>query len=77
MTAKEKARYLIDIFNGGICNLLEVENVDNRYGKELALICVDEILKEIQPKSPNDYCSPLVRSRAEYWVLVKQEINNL
>ena len=66
MTPLEKAKEIYEYFND--------YPLKYTWKKDCAIYCVDEILKEIQPEDPNDYCSPLIKSRAEYWVSVKKEI---
>lgn len=64
MTAKEKAKELIDKYDIG-------ESQNLYFQKICALICVDELIKECTVYRP----SP--ESRFDYWQEVKQELNNL
>ena len=61
MTAKDKAKELVNRF-------LQIYEGRVPQGKQCALICVDEILREI-PKRFD--------SEERYWEKVKQEIENL
>jgi hypothetical protein len=73
MTAKEKAKELVDrfYFNG----IEEIEySMQYEDGIQCALICVDEILKNI-PKEVMSY-NPFMMN-TDYWQEVKQEINKL
>jgi hypothetical protein len=58
-TAKEKSIYLINKFR----YILECDN--NEYFKECILICLDEILKELEGTD-----------RYKYWKQVKADIKN-
>ena len=72
MKAKEKAKELFDRFY----DIEPVEPIyigmDKGQAKQAALICVDEILKEIL-STPNVY----ELDTYYYWKEVKQEINKL
>ena len=84
MQAKEEAKELVDKF---IWNCKHTEYVDdNRYkdsetirlinSKKCALICVDEIIKEIKTIDFN-YDISLEDTVVKYWKEVKEEINRL
>lgn len=59
ITAKEKSIYLIEKFR----YILECDN--NEYFKECLLICIDEILTELEGTD-----------RYKYWKQVKSDIKN-
>ena len=67
MKAKEKAKELVDRFRIGDRNM-------KSKAKQCALICVDEILKNI-PEEVMSY-KPFMMN-TDYWQEVKQEINKL
>lgn len=67
MTAKDKAKELMDSFEGALCN--SVPMAGDPYfpeTKQCAQIAVDEILR-----------SNMWHSQVEYWQQVKEEINKL
>jgi hypothetical protein len=67
MTAKEKAKELVDKFRIGDRNM-------KSKAKQCALICIDEILQTI-PKEVMSY-KPFMMN-TDYWQEVKEEINKL
>ena len=69
MTAKEKARELVDKYH-------KIHTINNYEVKQCALIAVDEIDNIYQKLTPKDdpYCFLL---ELEYWQEVKQEIELL
>lgn len=66
MTAKEKAKELVETYLKNIIDLAYAETKTKELAKESALICVDEM-------EAMDYDM----DRLEYWNQVKQEINKL
>jgi hypothetical protein len=81
MKAKDKAKSLVDVRLGIINSWLNsVGNYDAdklskiELAKQCALICVDEILKELDNFGNDDGYQ---FTRVEYWQQVKQEINKL
>jgi hypothetical protein len=70
MTPKEKATELFE-------KMLSTDKVDNysfvsnNVAKQCALICVDEIIKEVTPKVS------IYTYKLQYWQEVKQNIENL
>ena len=75
MEAKEKAKELVDMFADGLCEKLEMYNSEIEIGaKQCALICVDEILKNITEEVMT--YKPFMMN-TDYWQEVKQEINKL
>jgi hypothetical protein len=65
--AKEKAKELIEKFYSKYNNVRK----DKKYSKEqirMALICVDEIIEELEYME--------IYSRIEYWQKVREEIKN-
>ena len=71
MTPKEKAEQLVDRFvklTYSVNKFNYITELECEVSKQCALICVDEILKEV-PKRFD--------SEEKYWQEVKQEINNL
>ena len=73
MTPREKA---LELVNNFYLNGIQDEEYSMEYddGKECALICVDEILKENERiNEGGSFPTPLT----EYWQEVKQEINKL
>ena len=78
MTAKDKAKELIDRFSNVKRPMLKGHilsvNMHPEHVKQCTLICVDEILKENERINKGGYFpTPLT----EYWQEVKQEINKL
>ena len=73
MTAKEKAKELVDRFKYRTLRGVEVETMSISLAKQCALICVREILKN-QPYDiyTIDQCNNLTK----YWQEVEQEIKN-
>ena len=71
MTPKEKADQL----------MIKIYNLDNRawfdIAKQCALIAVDEILKTNTLQDRNCGFVTLCEKHKEYWLEVKQEINNI
>lgn len=67
LTEKEKAKELYLSF-------YHIGFTDKEYSKEIAmksaLICVDEIIKSISPRTP------FGQMKLQYWRIVKIEINN-
>jgi len=73
MTAKAKAKELVDRFNKFPFATLSVsQNMD--YAKQCALICVNEINDELDNFSNDDGYQ---FSRVEFYTEVKQEIEKL
>jgi hypothetical protein len=72
MIAKDKARELFNKY----WSLLMIHEVKNRrlFTKQCALICVDEVLKNI-PKEVMSY-NPFMMN-TDYWQEVRQEINKM
>jgi len=71
MTPKEKAEQLVDRFvklTYSVNKFNYITELECEVSKQCALICVDEILKEV-PKRFD--------SEEKYWQDVKREINNL
>ena len=69
MTPKDKAKELVDKFDGVG---LQMRNE----GIQCALICVDEIVKEIQCNA-FDFGATVPMSVYRYWKNVKEEIEKL
>ena len=69
MTAKEKAKKLVDMFLNEQNDTEEISQA-----KQCALICVDEILKNI-PEEVMSY-KPFMMN-TDYWQEVKKEINKI
>lgn len=69
MNAKDKAKALVDQFT--IVGLQQ-----RNEGIQCALICVDEIVKEIKQNS-FDFGATVPMAVYTYWKNVKQEINKL
>ena len=72
MTPREKA---LELVNNFYLNGIQDEEYSMEYddGKECALICVDEMIKEL-----TEEISPSIHGfRHNYWKEVKQEINKL
>lgn len=69
MNAKDKAKALVDQFT--IVGLQQ-----RNEGIECALICVDEIVKEIKQNS-FDFGATVPMAVYTYWINVKHEINKL
>jgi len=71
MTAKEKAKELVQLFYNNQCSH-SITELAYKSAKQSALICVDEILeshyKVLAGVTPKTY---------DYWQEVKQEINKL
>lgn len=83
MKAEEKAKELVyrfkkysesDWFVAGYAGRISVEEVVLMQAKQCALICVEDMLLELDGFS-NDYGYQL--SRVDYWKSVKQAIQNL
>ena len=74
MTAKDKAKELVDGFKYRTIRGTEFETMSISLAKQCALICVDEIVKN-QPYDiyTIDQCNNLTK----YWREVKQEIKQL
>jgi hypothetical protein len=80
MTPKEKAKELIEKFN----NIADIESVwdGNKWvtsydhAKQCALICVDEILNSVIVYSSELLLINWSDEQLEYWLKVKQEIEN-
>lgn len=54
--------------------------IDYEYAKQCALICVDEILRELHHHDPHNEagdCTQGIIESKNYWQEVKQEIENL
>jgi hypothetical protein len=66
MTAKDKAKELVDRFRIGDRNM-------KSKAKQCALICVDEIINTY----PTPWSSLDIDPQKEYWQEVEQEINKL
>ena len=72
MTAKEKAKALVDKFyNKNIQNFWDIEEAIKE-AKKSALICVDEFIDALSFNS-----SPTAEGLTEFYEKVKQEINKL
>tara|TARA_R110000782_G_scaffold44876_1_gene100084 strand:+ start:119 stop:337 length:219 start_codon:yes stop_codon:yes gene_type:complete len=72
MTPREKA---LELVNNFYLNGIQDEEYSMEYddGKKCALICVDEMIKEL-----TEEISPSIHGfRHNYWKEVKQEINKL
>lgn len=67
MTAKDKARELVEIYKN---------YTNEEWVKQLALICVDEILRFIEEADPQALSYEMFGYR-DYWREVKEEINKL
>ena len=67
MTAKDEAKELIQLFYNKQCSH-SITELAYKSAKQCALICVDEILREI-PKRFD--------SEERYWIEVKKEISRL
>ena len=75
MTAKEEAIELLDKFFGREHPNYQCSHdpyIDRDLAKKCALICVDEILRELEEKEDG-----YRMDRVEYWEQVKKEINKL
>jgi len=71
MDAKDKATELVDKFYNEIDCASLTDEISEDKAKQCALICVDEMLKEIKP-------SLVYHKRdVEYWQEVKEEIEKL
>ncbi len=91
MTAKDKAKELVDNFNPWVYSITDEIELD--YAKKCAVICVDEILKMFEGLHKPEYCSFDIYepkkyhmeveaefngyTMSEYWEQVKIEINEL
>jgi hypothetical protein len=75
LTAKEKAKELVDRYNKFDFNTIVV-STQKEYAKQCALIAVDEMIKEMTDlyKSHNSIDN---FNRLSFWFEVKKEINNL
>jgi hypothetical protein len=71
MTAKEKAKELIDKFTIDLRPFSEYGHWDEYQGKQCALICVDEIEKQ------EGILLEYYNYSSEYWQEVKKEIEQL
>lgn len=74
MTAKEKAKELVDKFQKQIFFDITDERLDIEESKGCALIAVDEILDAI---TFNVYDEDAYNKEDNYWQEVKQQINEL
>jgi hypothetical protein len=74
MTAKEKAKELVDKFQKQIFFHITDERLDIEESKGCALIAVDEILDAI---TFNVYDEDAYNKEYNYWQEVKQEIEKL
>lgn len=82
MNAKEKAKEIVDKYKpyvycymgSGMLTNTEDETVILMNAKSCALICVDEL---ILSTTPDNNPRPKNRMDREYWIEVKQEIQNL
>ena len=74
MTPKEKAKELVDKFYNidSDSEMYDDFTMKIFYAQRCALICVDEVLKEIL-STPNVY----ELDTYYYWIKIKQEINKL
>ena len=77
MTAKEKAKELVDSFMSyKPTKMSDYSRIEYPTAKAFALIAVDEILNNVMKYweiTPDNYC---IKSKM-YWNEVKQEINKL
>ena len=77
MTPKEKAKYLYDKVDYIVCG-----DINDYNRKEMALFCVDEVIKSgfgsrlIEFEYPNKNSTKLLHP-LKYWQEVKQEIEEL
>tara|TARA_R110002153_G_scaffold113889_3_gene256432 strand:+ start:763 stop:993 length:231 start_codon:yes stop_codon:yes gene_type:complete len=76
MTAKEEALELVNRFGYSQKSVFPDSVLHAKHGKSDALICVDEILKEIKEIQFN-YDISLKDTAIRYWKEVKEEINKL
>ena len=74
MTAKEKAKELVDKFYPRATSYSLDRKNQNENAKQCSLIAVDEILKSV--KKDSDYTITYQLAK-QYWQEVKQEIINL
>ena len=89
MNAEEKAKELIERFNHAQCILLQkggvipLGEIEWKISKQCALICVDEIIKEVlqmDEKWHDNEDAPLTsvfNYSYEYWQQVRKEIDKL
>mgnify|MGYP003641734435 CR=1 FL=1 len=70
MTAKDKAKELIQLFYNKQCSH-SITELAYKSAKQSALICVDEIINTY----PTPWSSLDIDPQKEYWTKVKQEIN--
>ena len=73
MTPKEKAEELYWKYAKILYLLHDVRLLKNSYAKDSALIAVDEILKAVNNHDETFLC----KDGVDYWMQVKQEIENL
>ena len=74
MTPKEKAKELVGRFYVWTSRNTTKVNIAHYDAKQCALICVDEVLKNI-PKEVMSY-NPFMMN-TDYWQEVRQEINKM
>ena len=75
MTPKEKAKEIVKSMYGNIFDGGQYEDAEDAWyrSKQCALIAVDEILKA----NPYEVSKTDMDSTIDYWMEVKQEIENL
>lgn len=71
MTAKEKAKELVDKF------YITNDYVDMYFAKQRALICVQEIIKSMPIGLGGKDYPKAISNSLDYWLQVKQEIELL
>jgi hypothetical protein len=75
MTAKEKAKELVDKYNSLQVNFFGDQDPSYGYAKQCALIAVEEILDSYTNEKSNGFI--ISDKIIPYWEEVKQEIINL
>lgn len=79
MTPKEKVKELIEKFEIELMDSVLMEETQIAIAKQCALICVDEILRELHYHDPHNEagdCTQGIRESKNYWQEIKQEIEN-
>ena len=80
MTPKEKAQELVKKMYGNIFDGGQYEDAEESWynAKQCALIAVDEIIEFMEVDDfDSDTCYWANHSKMQYWIEVKQEIENL
>jgi hypothetical protein len=78
MTPKEKAFELITKFQHPMSEMSDTDCLHIAVAKEFSLIAVDEVMEFMEADDfDSDTCYWANHSKMQYWVKVKQEIENL